>query len=267
MKKITKSLALAGALICSSVGLVACGGGEQPLVNVQGNYVAASETSVNTETYVNSLDNLDTVEASVYKFRLKFQGSGESEGVKLNANLNITGHIAPTTNDMDYAMSLNVKASMRGFGYSINTTQNMYYSSGDTNIYMDINGKGLGEYNGNYYIPVKIGTDAEMDLPCGDDYVSGVGIHELIDNLALAEQDGVTVSQDNTGTKIKYLGADGQIFYIVFDSEDNFVGMRAEFSMEYEGFKGNTIMEVIPTTEKVRKLTDAQKAKYTKEYV
>ena len=59
MKKITKSLAIAGALMCSSVALVACGG-DNGLVDTKGNYTAT--TASETTAYVNALDDVKVAE-------------------------------------------------------------------------------------------------------------------------------------------------------------------------------------------------------------
>ena len=262
MKKTFKTLALAGALVCSSVGLVACGGDDKALVDVQGNYVAASETKVNADEYLAKLDNEPEGQNYKISMRMDMDMSNADLGMTGKMTMKGVGHVSEVDG---FDLSFSASASMKAQGVSANQKYDIkaYYDLAENRVYTSTNENGQVE---KFYYDVadSDSAGAVAELPFDEGYITVNGIKNAITELGLDTIVSVCETEENV--KIKYEGENGT-FYIVFDAEGGFVGARCEFSVDMTKLSGGIakiVTEVVRSDEKVVKLTDAEKAQYSK---
>lgn len=264
MKKFTKTLALTGALMLSSLGLVACGGGNNDLVDIKGNYSAVTEDK---QARVNScVASLDSVTLE------------ENQSYEININLNVT----TTAGDKTAKGKSTVKGNI---GTNGDFYLDMVVSQADEKMagamYFEV-----GEPSMLYVAD----DEAKLKIECttledADDYMQGMG--EYVDQLnpkaikdAIDANKELTISYAETDSylKIKYEqtiaedvdGSEGSYtYYIVFDKiedEYSFAGARMEmdFTVTTGGLtiKTNGYFEFKPSTKAVKTLTDAEKEEY-----
>ncbi len=249
MKKITKSLAIAGALMCSSVGLVACGGGDNGLVDINGTYTPTQASA--TSAYVNTLDDVKVAENGSYKIRMRLDATtGEESG-----SIKVDGHIDA---DGNFDMSI----SINGGGQSVSLQS--YYEAANTMLYSATKTKGV-----DVKVATKITTEGGQlqDLPIGNDFLNASDIKAMIAELKDAN---VSISETDTTVKIKYEGTevDGKsTVYLVLNKDGDtysFAGARCEVSSSAAEGAFNGYVDVVLSNESVKTLTDAQKAQYLK---
>ena len=267
MKKTFKTLALAGALVLSSVGLVACGGDDKALVDVQGNYVAASETKVNVDEYFAKLDN--EPKGQNYKISMKMSMESSDAGTTSSVTMKGVGHVSEVDG---FDISFDASVKMEGEGVSINQKAEgkIYYDIAESRVYASTNESGETV---KFYTDVKDGAGVgdAVNLPLDEGYFTVNGVKDAITALGLDAEVSVCETEDNV--KIKYTGENGT-FYIVFDTQGEFVGARCEFTVAMSTGDGDStisvaiptmsvVTEVVRTNEKVAKLSDAEKAQYS----
>ena len=249
MKKITKSLAIAGALMCSSVALVACGG-DNGLVDTKGNYTAT--TASETTAYVNALDDVKVAEKGSYKFKMRFEATDREE----TASIKVDGHIDA---DGNFDMSI----SINGGGQSVSSQT--YYEAANKMLYSATKTQGV-----DVKVATKITHDGDQldGLPIGNDFLSAADVKAMITELKDAN---VSISETNTTVKIKYVATEGSeesTIYLVLNKNgdtDSFAGARCELTSD-QGVQGafNGYVDVVLSKEGVKTLTDDQKAQYLK---
>ena len=252
MKKLTKSLAIAGAIMCSSVGLVACGG-ESGLVDVKGTYTQSSVAE--TRAYTDTLDTTKVAEGGSYKVQMRFNLAAQGQKV----NLKVDGHIDDAGN---FDLSIITSAKNEKI------VMNLNYETATTTLYSDVS---IGAIKAKVYTPITKEGEQFSGLTIGDDFLSPADVKTLI--TALGDDANVSISETETTVKIKYIGdgnTAGTTYYVVLNKNEDtysFAGARCEIALTtndkeiglatYDGY-----IDLALSNEPVKTLTDAEKAQY-----
>lgn len=250
MKKFTKTLALTGALLCTSVGLVACGSGGA-LVDTSGTYTPSSVSA--TSTYLDQLDEVTPTANGSYKIKMKMDATvGDAKGW-----VSIDGHFGEGG---DYDITMKITEAGESMSMSV------IYDVTDKAVYTDTSMKGVSIKTKT---PIATEGDEFDDL---DDYfqVSGMSspakLKESIEKTL--EKFNVEVAETDSYLKVKYVGtgdAEGGTFYIVFDKVDDglvFSGAKVTYNISSDEGTTNASFEIVSSTESVKTLTESQKAEY-----
>lgn len=257
MKKITKTLALTGALLCASVGLVACGGGNSA-VDIKGNYEASSAEA--TSAYLNELDEVTLTETQSYKIKMSFDMDMSYAGETMKTSSKLNGNIGAKGD-----FYFNVSASAKMAGKTQKSSEILAYDVADSTIYMK-------DAEGKYKITVSSMEDAfnYAGVSEFDDLLSVQGIKDAIE--LYGESLDISLAETDSYAKIKYETTGdyaGYTYYVIFNKTGEegetleLAGVRVEFDItesEYSSMKG--YVEITTSTEAVKKLSDAEKAKY-----
>lgn len=273
MKKITKSLALTGALMCASVGLVACGGDDN-LVNIKATYSApteAQETRVNS--CVNSLDTVTLEENQSYKVKLSLNVTQTEGEYKSKIGIKVNGHIDEDGN-FDFDAKISGKSAITKKYEEIKMAlfyepQTFYYSitgNIDENPGVDVV---------KFYITIEENESPlaglSTFLPITDEELTPSGVKNLLQEGSKAF--GLEYAETESYVKIKYTQEFEEGFkndiYVVFNivnGEDGetleFAGVHYEFNMAYVYGIVTGYAEFAPSKEAVKKLTDDEKKEY-----
>lgn len=250
MKKITKTLAITGALMCASVGLVGCAK-DDTLVNTSGTYVQT--TAGATSTYVDNLDSVQLETNGSYKFKMNF----EIENVAGEGKVIVDGHMGTDGNfDLNMTMKMNKESVTAGLVYDIK----------DEKIY--VNAK-YGRHEVKTYVVATVDSALEEAtmLPITPKYITPEGIKQVV-NTELAESLGIELAETEEYVKLKYSGTGEMVdnyFYIVFNKNGDqldFAGVKCEINAVSSegGYTG--YLEFVPSSESVKTLTPEEKAEY-----
>lgn len=251
MKKSMKILALAGAVLCSGAMMVGCGGNGD-LVDTKGNYVPASQTSVNAQTYVDEMDNATTEQN--YKIKVKSSINSSEANIDFTANgvVGESGIYFDSTAKGNYtslAISANVDYAMT-----------YYYETAEQMCYVNLKGANKPE--------IKKATSlaglTDEELPVDTENFSPESLKETLDSLGLTDEN-LAISQQGGTTKLKYALNDELMgnyeFCLIFD-ESGFYGAKMTCTMTTDGTSVSQEVQMVRTNEAVKTLSADQKSEY-----
>lgn len=263
MKKFTKTLALTGALMLSSLGLVACGGGNNNIVDTSGNYqTPTTEQQATANSCVESLESVTLEENQSYEININldmtmtYQGKTEKGKTKATGNVGANG---------DFYLDMNASSA----GEKVKAT--MYFEVGEPSVFYMSNGEEKVKISSD--ILDSLGDAYEMDSMYDmADYVDQLNPQALKELISKNDQLTISYAETDSYLKIKYeqTGEDGTYtYYIVFnkvEDEYSFAGARMEMesTTTYEGvtIKMAGYYEFKLSTEKVKTLSETEKSEY-----
>lgn len=247
MKKSMKILALAGAVLCSGAMMVGCGGNGD-LVDTKGNYVPASQTSVNAQTYVDEMDNATTEQNFKFKAKTSMSSPEMNMDVTINGIVGEGGLYFDSTTKGNYAfvgVSTNVESMMK-----------YYYETAEQMCYINV---------GESKVAISLAGLTDEELPVDTENFSPESLKETLDSLGLTDEN-LAISQQGGTTKLKYALNDELMgnyeFCLIFD-ESGFYGAKMTCTMTTDGTSVSQEVQMARTNETVKTLSADQKSGYT----